>query len=94
MYIQYDVEARTMMLNTTFNNISVIAWRSVLLVEGTGIPGKKHQSTARYIRNLFSFSGLYLSESAWVQVFIGLFSSLKKTSLHLLIKVTSFVIII
>jgi len=29
-----------MMFNTTFNNISVISWRSVLLVEETGGPGK------------------------------------------------------
>jgi hypothetical protein len=26
--------------NATFNNISVISWRSVLLVEETGVPGK------------------------------------------------------
>ena len=29
-----------MVFNTTFNNISVILWRSVLLVEETGIPEK------------------------------------------------------
>jgi hypothetical protein len=28
------------MLNTTFNNISVISWRSILLVEETGVPGE------------------------------------------------------
>ena len=27
-----------MVLNDTFNNISVISWRSVLLVEETGVP--------------------------------------------------------
>jgi hypothetical protein len=27
-----------MVFNTTFNNISVILWQSVLLVEGTGVP--------------------------------------------------------
>jgi hypothetical protein len=27
-----------MVLNATFNNISVISWRSVLLVEETGVP--------------------------------------------------------
>jgi len=32
--------------NATFNNISVISWRSVLMVEETTIPGKKHQSAA------------------------------------------------
>jgi hypothetical protein len=29
-----------MELNATFNNISAISWRSVLLVEETGVPGK------------------------------------------------------
>jgi hypothetical protein len=29
-----------MMFNATFNNISVISWRSVLLVGETGVPGK------------------------------------------------------
>ena len=31
-----------MVLNATFNNISVILWRSVLLVEETGVPGENH----------------------------------------------------
>jgi len=31
-----------MVFNTTFNNISVIAWRSVLMVEETRIPGENH----------------------------------------------------
>jgi hypothetical protein len=29
-----------MVFNATFNNISVIPWRSVLLVEETGVPGE------------------------------------------------------
>jgi hypothetical protein len=29
-------------LNATFNNILVISWRSVLLVEETGGPGENH----------------------------------------------------
>jgi hypothetical protein len=29
-----------MLLNATFNNISAISWRSVLLVKETGVPGK------------------------------------------------------
>jgi hypothetical protein len=32
-----------MVFNTTFNNISVKPWWSVLLVEEIGIPGKNHQ---------------------------------------------------
>ena len=32
------------MLNTTFNNISVILWRSVLLMEKTGEPGENNRT--------------------------------------------------
>ena len=32
-----------MVLNATFNNISVISWRSVLLVEETGEPRENHR---------------------------------------------------
>ena len=32
----------TVMVNATFNNISVISWRSFLLVEETRVPGEKH----------------------------------------------------
>jgi hypothetical protein len=33
---------RVIVFNTTFNNISVISWWSVLLVEETGVPRKNH----------------------------------------------------
>jgi hypothetical protein len=32
-----------MVFNATFNNISFISWRSVLLVEETGGPGENHR---------------------------------------------------
>jgi hypothetical protein len=32
-----------MVFNDTFNNISVISWLSVLLVEETGVPGENHR---------------------------------------------------
>jgi hypothetical protein len=34
---------RVMMFNALFNNISIIWWWSVLLVEETGVPGENHQ---------------------------------------------------
>ena len=37
------VRFRIMVFNATFNNISVIWWRSILLVEETGILGENHQ---------------------------------------------------
>jgi hypothetical protein len=35
-----------MVFNATFNNISAISWRSVLLVEETGVPEEQHQPIA------------------------------------------------
>jgi hypothetical protein len=32
-----------MVFNVTFNNISIISWLSVLLVEETGVPGENHR---------------------------------------------------
>jgi hypothetical protein len=39
---------RFMVFNATFNNISVISWRSVLLVEEIGVPGEKHRLVASH----------------------------------------------
>ena len=35
-------------LNATVNSISVIQWRSVLLVEETGVPRENHRSAASH----------------------------------------------
>ena len=35
-------------VNDSFNNISVILWRSVLLVEQTGGPGENHRPVASH----------------------------------------------
>jgi hypothetical protein len=40
------IRVRVRMFNATFNNISVISWQSVLLVEETGVPGEKHRLAA------------------------------------------------
>ena len=37
-----ELKVRFMVFNATFNNISVISWRSVLFVEETGVPGENH----------------------------------------------------
>jgi hypothetical protein len=43
-----------MVFDATFNNISVILWRSVLLVEETGVPPpqEKPQACRKSLRNL------------------------------------------
>ena len=37
-----------MVFNATFNNISTISWRSVLLVEELGRPGENHRPVASH----------------------------------------------
>ena len=39
---------RVMVLNVTFNNISVISWRSALLVEETGVPRENYRPAASH----------------------------------------------
>ena len=39
---------RVMVFNATFNNISIISWWSVLLVEETGVPGENHRPVASH----------------------------------------------
>jgi hypothetical protein len=39
---------RVMVVNATFNNISVISWWSVLLVEETEVPRENHQPVASH----------------------------------------------
>jgi hypothetical protein len=41
-----------MMFNATFNNISVISWRSFLLVEETGGREENHRPVASYWQTL------------------------------------------
>jgi hypothetical protein len=41
-----------MVFNATFNNISVISWRSVLLVEEPGGPGENHRPVESHWQTL------------------------------------------
>ena len=41
-----------MVFHATFNNISDISWRSVLLVEETSVPGENHRPLASYRKTL------------------------------------------
>jgi len=41
-----------MMLNAIFDNISVILWWSVLLVEEIGVPGENHRPAASHWQTL------------------------------------------
>jgi hypothetical protein len=42
------VKVTVMVFNTTFNNISVISWGSILLVEETGIQEENHRPVSNH----------------------------------------------
>ena len=42
------IGGRVIVFNATFNNISVISWLSILLVEKTGVPGENHRPVASH----------------------------------------------
>jgi hypothetical protein len=46
------IGVRVVAFNAPFNNISVISWQSVLLVEETGVPGENHRPVARQCQTL------------------------------------------
>ena len=52
--------------NATFNNISVISWWSVLLVEETGVFGQKPPICRRSLTNFITFIMLYHVQFAQV----------------------------
>jgi hypothetical protein len=39
-----------MVLNATFNNISAISWRPVLVGEEAGVPGENHRQALIYFK--------------------------------------------
>jgi hypothetical protein len=54
LYYYYIVLLQIMVFNATFNNISVISWRSVLLMGETGVPGENHRTAASHPTNIIT----------------------------------------
>jgi hypothetical protein len=52
------VRVMVIVLNATFKTISTISWRSVLMVEKTGVPGENHRPVASHWQAL-SHNGVY-----------------------------------
>jgi len=59
----YEVFVCLMVFNATFNTTSAISWRSVLLVEETGVLGENHRPVASHWQTLsHNFAHLALIE--------------------------------
>ena len=48
----FSLWIRVRVFTDTFNNILIISWRSVLLVEETGVPGENHRPAASHWQTL------------------------------------------
>jgi len=80
-----------MVFNTTFNNISVVSWRSVLLVEETGVSGENHRPVANHRQTLshiiiYKNIMLYRVHLAWVGFELTTFVVIVDLSVFLRIK--------
>ena len=51
----YNYLSSSFMLNATFNNNSVKSWRSVLLVEETGLPGENLSQVTHKLYHLMLY---------------------------------------
>jgi hypothetical protein len=51
-----------MVFNATFNNISAISWRSILMVEETGVPGENHRPVKSHWQTLSFYDHLAMRE--------------------------------
>jgi hypothetical protein len=56
----HDFSPKNILFNATFNNISVISWLWVLLVEETGVPGENHRPVASHWQAL-SYNVVHLT---------------------------------
>ena len=57
------------MFNATFNNISVMSWRPVLVVEEAGVPGENHRPWAsnwKHLRLRVEWT-LFCNIQSWVR---------------------------
>ena len=73
-----------MVLNATFNNISVISWWSVLLVEETGIPRENHRPVAKHLPLVDFVIETLRQKFKSHPVFFSLFLRMKEVELGLL----------
>jgi hypothetical protein len=65
LHLKFMIHLQFVSVFTTFNYISVISWRSVLLVEETEVPGENHRPVVRHgqtlSHNILSSTLLHLS---------------------------------
>ena len=62
-----EVGVRVMVFNSTFNNISVISWQSVLLAEETWVHGENHIPAASHSQTLSHYVVSSTPRMGWIR---------------------------
>jgi hypothetical protein len=70
-----------MVFNASLNNISVISWRSVLLVEETRVPGENHRPVASHWQTLCQIFRIFQNPHL-IRTAVGVASVTVKTGSH------------
>jgi hypothetical protein len=79
-----------MLFNATFNNISIISWRSVLIVEETGVSRENHwpvethgknNADLSYYREQVSMMLKWIYDESW-QIYIYIFIAVQIWSMY------------
>jgi hypothetical protein len=71
-----------MVFNATFNNISAISWRSVLLVEETGVPRENQHTCSTQCNNPKLFSNERMIFSNYVKILYALHMTVHVTCVN------------
>ena len=58
-------------VNATFNNISVIPWQSILLIEETGVPEENHRTAVSHWQSCIVYTSLFVGFKLISLVVIG-----------------------
>jgi hypothetical protein len=75
---------RAMVFNTTFNIMSVISWRSVLLVQEIGGPGENHPPVIRTVKYSFFIHFLRWLQNSYIYFLYIIFQNGYKTVTHII----------
>jgi hypothetical protein len=81
-YFSSKLYYRVMVFNATFNNISVISWRSILLMEETGVPRENHRPAASHWPTSSHHIMLYRVHLVWAVFELATYYQPKQAFAH------------
>jgi hypothetical protein len=106
-FVQLFIRFRFLASNATFNNISIISWRSALLVENSGVPGENYRPTVSQWQTLsyhvlwsiprlsgiiVQINFIFTNNALWYTYIVRIYTVRQKLSNTWLVSIISFLI--